>query len=66
MFYSELTKSYKEPFVFSVSVLCFQIFTVKYILRLMAYAISIVYWLFGKQIIRNFVLLFFTDFFSDF
>ena len=51
--------------VFSISVLCFQIFTVKLILWSkmgLIYAISIVNWIFWKNFIRNYFLLFFTDF----
>ena len=44
-----LTISYQEPFVFSVSVFCFQIFTVQLNLRPkigLTYAISVVKWFF--------------------
>ena len=46
-----LTISYQKPFVFSISVFCCQIFTLKLNLRLkvvLTYAISIVKWLFGN------------------
>ena len=45
-----LTISYQKPFVFSVSVFCFQIFTLKLKFRPkfgLIYAISIVKWFFG-------------------
>ena len=51
-----LTISYQEPFVFTVSLLCFQIFTVKLILRPkmgLTHAISIVNWIFGILLLEN-------------
>ena len=44
-----MTISYQEPFAYSVSALCFQIFAVKLILRpkmVTTYAISLVNWIF--------------------
>ena len=60
-----LTISNQKPFVFSVSVFCSQIFTVKFNLRSkigLIYAISIVKWLFGVFVLENNFLLFFTEF----
>ena len=60
-----LTISYQKPFVFSVSVFCSQIFTLK--LNLwpkigLAYAISIVKWFFWNFCRRKYFLLFFAEF----
>ena len=60
-----LTISYQEPFYFTVSLLCFQIFTVKLILwpkMGSTHAISIVNSFFGFFFIRKHFLLFFMDF----
>ena len=51
-----LTISYLKPFVFSISVFCCQIFTLKLNLRLkvvLTYAISIVKWFFGNFVWEN-------------
>ena len=59
--------SYQEPFVLSISLLCFQIFVVKLISwpkMGQTYAISIVNWSFGKIVLENFFFFFF--FFMDF
>ena len=52
-----LTIPYQEPFVFSVSVLCYQIFTLKLKLQpniCLTYAISIVKWFLGLFILEFF------------
>ena len=60
-----LTISNQKPFVFSVSVFCSQIFTIK--LNLwpkidLTYAISIVKWFLGVFVLENIFLLFFAEF----
>ena len=60
-----LTISKQKPFVFSVSVFCSQIFTVKLNLRPkigLTYAISIVKWFFRSFCLRKYFLLFFAEF----
>ena len=60
-----LTISYQKPFVFSVSVFCSQIFTLKLNLRPnigLTYAISIVKWFFRIFVSEIFFLLFFAEF----
>ena len=60
-----LTISYQKPFVFSVSVFCFQICTLK--LNLLpkiglTYAISIVKWFFWNFCLSKYFLFFFAEF----
>ena len=60
-----LTISYQKPFVFSVSVFCFQICTLK--LNLLpkiglAYSSSVVKWFFLNFLLRKYFLLFFAEF----
>ena len=60
-----LTISYQKPFVFSVSLFCFQIFTIKFNLWPkvgLTYAISIVKWFFFNFCLRKYFLLFFAEF----
>ena len=60
-----LTISYQKPFVFSVSMFCFQIFTLKLNLRSkvgLTYAFSIVKWFFFNFCLRQYFLLFFAEF----